>query len=179
VAGTETAPSSFARLTARLSEAANRRGLYLGRRATRIHVALYRWSGGRIGGHLPGWPEARIALVDHRGRMSGRRRTSPLIYRDVGDAIAVAASKGGQPTNPAWFHNLRANPETTIQVGPHVRPVRARVAAGEERELLWRALVGVFPSYEFYRVQAGRRQIPIVVLEPRTGAASTDAGRSG
>jgi deazaflavin-dependent oxidoreductase (nitroreductase family) len=145
----------------------NKRGLYLGRRSTRIHVALYRWSGGRIGGRLPGWPQARIVLLDHTGARSGRRRTSPVMYKELGGSVVVAGSKGGQPTNPAWYHNLRAHPETTIQIGSEVRNVRARVAGGEERERLWSELVACFPGYEFYRDHAGGREIPVVVLDPR------------
>jgi deazaflavin-dependent oxidoreductase (nitroreductase family) len=160
-------PSSFGRFTAWGSQVANRRGLYLGRRTARIHVAVYRLSRGRIGGHVPGWPEAPIALVDHEGAKSGRRRTSPVMYKDLGDSIAVAASNGGQATNPAWYHNLRAHPETTVQLGSELRDVRARVAAGEERERIWRELVDFFPSYDFYRANAGGREIPVVVLDPR------------
>jgi deazaflavin-dependent oxidoreductase (nitroreductase family) len=89
------------------------------------------------------------------------------MYKELGEAIVVAASKAGQPTHPAWYHNLRANPETTIQIGAEVRPVRARVAEGDERERLWAQLVDFFPGYDFYRAQAGGREIPVVVLEPR------------
>jgi deazaflavin-dependent oxidoreductase (nitroreductase family) len=160
-------PSLYGRFTAAASQLANKRGVYLGRRSTRIHVALYRRSRGRIGGHLPGWPEARIALIDHTGARTGVGRTSPVMYKDLGDAIAVAASKAGQPTNPAWFHNLRANPETTIQIGSEVREVRARVTSGEERERLWEQFVAFYPGYEFFRSHAGDRTIPILVLEPR------------
>jgi deazaflavin-dependent oxidoreductase (nitroreductase family) len=161
-------PSLYGRLTASSSQFMNKRGIYLGRRSARIHVALYRRSRGRIGGHLPGWPEARIVLVDHRGARTGESRTNPVMYKDLGgDSIAVAASKAGQPTNPAWFHNLRANPETTIQIGSEVREVRARVTSGEERERLWEQFVAFYPGYEFFRSHAGSRTIPIVVLEPR------------
>lgn len=160
-------PSLFGRFTAATSQFANRRGLYLGPRSTKLHVALYRRSGGWLGGHMPGWPEAPIALVDHTGAKSGKRRTSPLMYKQLdGSAIAVAASKAGQPTNPAWFHNLKANPDTTIQIGSEVRKVRARVAGAEEREYLWPQFVEFFPGYEFYRAHAKGRQIPIVVFEP-------------
>jgi hypothetical protein len=69
-------------LTASSSQFANKRGIYLGRRSTKFHVALYRRSGGKIGGHLPGWPEARIVLVDHTGAKSGTKRTSPLMYHE-------------------------------------------------------------------------------------------------
>ena len=77
------------------------------------------------------------------------------------------ASKAGQPTNPAWFHNLKANPETTIQIGSEVREVRARVATGEERDRLWARFVALYPGSEFYQRNARGRTIPIVVLDPR------------
>ncbi len=159
----------FGRFTAWSSQLANSRGLYLGRRSTPVHVALYRRTGGRVGGHLPGWKEARIALVDHTGARTGARRTSPLMYHEDGDAIAVVASKAGQPTNPAWFHNLRAHPDTTIQIGSDVREVRARVATEPERDRLWPEFVAFYPGYEFYRRHAKDREIPIVILEPRYG----------
>lgn len=76
---------SLGQLTASSSQFANKRGLYLGRRSTKFHVALYRRSGGRMGGHIPGWPEARIALVDHTGAKSGAKRTSPLMYLEAED----------------------------------------------------------------------------------------------
>src|SRR4051794_22101727 len=121
--GRSAMPSAFAQLTASSSEFLNKRGIYLGRRSTKLHVALYRRSGGRIGGHIPGWPEARLLLLDHTGAKSGVRRTSPLMYQEDGEALVIMASKAGQPTNPAWFHNLVANPETTIQIGAEVREV--------------------------------------------------------
>jgi hypothetical protein len=102
------------RVSAAAAEAMNERGVYAGRRSTKVHVALYRRSRGRIGGHVPGWPDAKVALIDHRGAKSGIVRTSPVMYHAHGETIAVLASKAGQPTNPAWFHNLVANPETTV-----------------------------------------------------------------
>ncbi|HEY0390189.1 MAG TPA: nitroreductase family deazaflavin-dependent oxidoreductase [Solirubrobacterales bacterium] len=160
-------PSFLGQLTARGSQFANKRGLYLGPRSARIHVGIYRRSGGRVGGHLPGWPEARIALVDHTGAKSGKKRTSPLMYQEEGDAVAVVASKAGQPTHPAWFHNLRANPDTTIQIGSEIRQVRARVANDEERDRLWPKFLAFYPGYDFYRRNAKGRRIPIVILQPR------------
>ena len=158
---------SLGQLTTSSSQFANKRGIYLGRRSTKPHVALYRRSGGRIGGHIPGWPEARIALLDHTGAKSSTKRTSPVMYLEDGDAIVVMASKAGQPTNPAWFHNLKANSETTIQIGPAVREVRARVATDEERERLWAMFVAIYPGSEFYQRNAKGRKIPIVILDPR------------
>jgi deazaflavin-dependent oxidoreductase (nitroreductase family) len=158
---------TFGQVTAASSAFANKRGIYLGRRSTKIHVALYRRSRGRLGGHVPGWPEARIALIDHTGAKSGVRRTSPVMYHKDGDTIAVAASKAGQPTHPAWFHNLAANPDTTIQIGSLVREVRARVASDEERDRLWAEFVAFYPGYEFFQRNAKGRKIPIVILDPR------------
>jgi F420H(2)-dependent quinone reductase len=159
--------SLLGKLTAASSQLVNERGVYAGRRSTKIHVALYRRTGGRMGGALPGWPGARIVLLDHTGARSGAKRTSPLMYHEYGDSIFVAASKAGQPEHPAWFHNLMANPDTTIQIGREVREVRARLATDEESERLWSELVAMFPGYDFYRRHAGGRTIPIVVLDPR------------
>jgi F420H(2)-dependent quinone reductase len=155
------------RVAASSSQFANKHGLYLGRRSARIHVALYRRTGGKLGGHLPGLPSARILLLDHTGAKSRARRTSPLMYHEDGDVVAVMASKGGQPTHPAWFHNIKANPDTTIQIGSVVRAVRARVATDEERDRLWPQFVAFYPGYDFFQRHAKGRRIPIVILEPR------------
>jgi deazaflavin-dependent oxidoreductase (nitroreductase family) len=157
----------LARLAASASEFANKRGVYMGRRATKVHVAVYRRTGGRVGGHFPGLPEARILLLDHVGAKSGQRRTSPLMYHVEGEVVAVAASKAGQPTHPAWLHNLEAKPDTTVQLGSALRDVRARVASGEERDRLWPKFVALYPGYDFYQRNAKGRKIPIVLFEPR------------
>jgi deazaflavin-dependent oxidoreductase (nitroreductase family) len=159
-------PSILARLTTPLARSANRRGLYLGRRAAGLHVRLYRASGGRIGAHLPGWPEVPIALVDHVGVRTGITRTSPLIFLRDGATIVIAASKAGQPTDPAWLRNLSAHPATTVQIGRDRGRFRARPATPAEHGRLWKGLVGTFPDFEFYRRQAAGRPIAILVLEP-------------
>ena len=89
------------------------------------------------------------------------------MYVEAGAAVAVAASKAGQPNHPAWYHNLLAHPDVTIRLDGEVRAVRARIATGEEYPQLWRSFVAMTPDFEFYREQAGSRVIPIVVLEPR------------
>jgi deazaflavin-dependent oxidoreductase (nitroreductase family) len=89
------------------------------------------------------------------------------MYHEDGGRIAVAASKAGQPTNPAWFYNLKANPETTIQIGPEVRAVRARVATEDERDRLWPEFVAFYPGYEAFQRNAKGRRIPIVILDSR------------
>jgi F420H(2)-dependent quinone reductase len=161
--------SALAKLSTSTSQFFGERGVYLGRRSTKLHVALYRRSGGRLGGGVPGWPNARIALVTHTGAKSGTVRTSPLMYVADGEAIAVVASKAGRPSNPAWFHNLRANPEAVVEIGGERREVRARVADAAESAALWPRFDAAFPGYEWYREQAAPRVIPVVLLEPRRG----------
>jgi deazaflavin-dependent oxidoreductase (nitroreductase family) len=159
--------SLLGKLTTSISEFLNKRGVYAGRRSTKLHVALYRRTGGGVGGALPGLPHAKIALIAHDGAKSRTRRISPLIYHEHGEAFVVAASKGGHPTNPAWFYNLMANPDTTIQIGREIHEVRARLASTEERDHLWTKLVAAYPGYDSYQRNAKGRQIPIVVLDPR------------
>jgi F420H(2)-dependent quinone reductase len=128
------------------------------------HTTVYRLSNGLIGHRFPGAPP--VLLLDHVGARSGVKRTTPLVYgRDRSDLVLVA-SKGGYPKNPAWLHNLRANPDTTVQVGSRIGNVRARIAEGAERERLWKLMVGVYPGYDGYRRRTDR-EIPVVVLEPR------------
>ena len=159
--------SLLARVVTAASRFINRRGIFLGRRATRPHVAVYRLSRGRLGGHIPGLPQARILLLDHTGARTGILRTSPVMYCEAEGSIAIAASQAGAPTNPAWFHNLKAHPETTMQIGPEKRAVRARVATNEERERWWPRLVAVYPDYEWMQRLAKDRTIPVVLLEAR------------
>jgi len=128
------------------------------------HATIYRASHGLIGHRFPGAPPT--LLLDHVGAKSGRRRTSPLLYTRDGENLVIVASKGGYPKNPAWFHNLVANPDTTVQVGSHRREVHARVADPEERKRLWPVVVGVYRGYEAYRRRT-EREIPLVILEPR------------
>ncbi|HEX7291311.1 MAG TPA: nitroreductase family deazaflavin-dependent oxidoreductase [Conexibacter sp.] len=128
------------------------------------HVALYRRSGGRLGHRPPGLPQ--MLLLDHVGARSGVRRTSPLVYTRDGDDYVLVASKGGYPRHPAWLHNLRANPDTTIQVGRRVLDVRAHEASAEERERLWPRCLATYRGFAGYQRRAGRT-IPLVVLSPR------------
>jgi deazaflavin-dependent oxidoreductase (nitroreductase family) len=126
-------------------------------------IAEFRANGGQVGGQMAGWP---ILLLHHVGARTGEERVNPLVYQQVGDAVAIFASKGGAPTNPDWYHNLRAHPEVTIEVGTDERSVRARVAEGEEREQIWSAQKAIFPNFAEYEQSAGKRKIPVVVLEP-------------
>ncbi len=134
-------------------------------RLIRAHTIIYRASRGVVGHRLPGWPQ--ILLLDHVGAKSNVKRTTPLLYATDREDIVIVASKGGYPQNPAWYHNLLAHPNTTVQIRAERRQVHARVATTEERERLWPLAVAVYRSYESYR-QRTQREIPIVVLEARS-----------
>jgi F420H(2)-dependent quinone reductase len=129
------------------------------------HTFLYKRTGGRLGHNVRG-VRGKMLLLDHVGARSGTKRTSPLLFVEDGDDLVVIASKGGYPKNPAWFHNLVANPDTTVRVGDEVRKVHARVATPEERERLWQKAVAAYKGYEDYRART-EREIPLVILEPR------------
>jgi deazaflavin-dependent oxidoreductase (nitroreductase family) len=128
----------------------------------KLHPRLYRLTGGLIGGKVYGMP---VLLLNTTGRRSGTPRTSALMYVPHGKACVVVASHAGEPTHPAWWHNLRATPRATIQRGREVTPVVAREAQGEERERLWAEFVRRDEGYAEYARRTTRR-IPVVVLDP-------------
>ncbi|MDQ3934424.1 MAG: nitroreductase family deazaflavin-dependent oxidoreductase [Actinomycetota bacterium] len=128
------------------------------------HTFLYRVTRGVVGHRIPG--VGPHLLLDHVGAKSGKLRTTPLLYTQDGDDLVIVASKGGHPKNPGWYHNLRANPDTEIQVGSELRKVHARVADDEERKRLWPKVVAQYGGYEGYQ-QRTDRKIPLVILERR------------
>lgn len=128
------------------------------------HAWIYRTTRGRIGHRIPGVPP--MCLIDHVGAKSGKKRTSPLLYVEDGNDVVIVASKGGYEKSPAWFYNLKANPDTTVQIGSEIRKVHAHVATAAERERLWPMAVKVYPSYEQYQART-ERTIPMIVLKPR------------
>jgi deazaflavin-dependent oxidoreductase (nitroreductase family) len=105
-----------------------------------------------------------LLLLTTRGAKSGRDRTNPLAYTRDGDRIVVIASKGGAPTNPDWYRNLRANPKVTLEVGPERFEARARVAKGAERRRLYDLQATHMPAFKEYERKTSR-EIPVVVLE--------------
>lgn len=114
------------------------------------------------GGHVPnmGGPEGMLLLTT-TGARSGRANTAPMMYRKDGDRLVVFASAAGAPRHPAWFHNLVAHPEVTVEVGADRFDATASVPSGDERLRLWR----MFPFPE-HQEKAGR-EIPVVVLNRR------------
>jgi deazaflavin-dependent oxidoreductase (nitroreductase family) len=126
-------------------------------------VEEFRANGGRVGGRFEGAP---LLLLHHRGAKSGKEYVNPLMYQDLGGgSLAIFASKGGAPTNPDWFHNLRANPNTKIELGVDTVEVVARVASDEDRDRIWEAQKRAYPNFAEYERSAGGRTIPVVVLD--------------
>jgi F420H(2)-dependent quinone reductase len=139
----------------------------LGEVATRLpfyglHRIIYRLSGGRIFIRSLGCP---VILLTTKGRKSGESRTAPVFGFPEGQSIVVVPSNGGKEHYPAWYHNLRANPEAQVQLGRETRRLKAREATPEERERLWPILVSRYGGYEVYR-QRTPRHIPVLILEP-------------
>ena len=142
---------------------ADREGFWwLWERFTDLHVGAYKLSRGRVGNSYMGAP---VLLVESVGRKSGKQRTHPPVCTQDGDNLVVVASKGGIERNPAWYLNLKADPETNAWWRGRKRRVRAREAEGSERERLWTMVVDVYPPYAAYQART-ERQIPVVVLEP-------------
>jgi deazaflavin-dependent oxidoreductase (nitroreductase family) len=126
------------------------------------HIALYRRTGGRIGGRFRGAP---CLLLTVTGRKSGQPRTAPLMYGRDGDDYVIIASKGGMPKPPVWWLNLRSNPEAEIEVGAERHRVTAEEVQGEDRDRLWRLMAAIYPSYDSYQKKTSR-VIPVVRLHP-------------
>ena len=105
-----------------------------------------------------------LLLLTTKGARTGEERTSPLVYSRDGDRYVVIASKGGAPTNPAWYHNLRANPEVAVELGPEKFRARAHLADDAERRRLYDKHAERMPAFADYEKKTTRK-IPVVVLE--------------
>jgi deazaflavin-dependent oxidoreductase (nitroreductase family) len=130
-----------------------------------VHRTLLWLSRGRVGREFAGMPVLELVTT---GRRSGRRRavmlTSPV---QRGDTYVIVASRGGDDHHPAWFLNLRDQPEVEVTVpGKAATPMLARIATPAERERLWPDVVARYRGYGAYQRRTGR-EIPLVLLEPR------------
>ena len=128
----------------------------------------FRANEGKVGGPFEGAP---VLLLTSTGAKSGEQRTTPVVYQPDGERMVIFASKAGAPENPAWFHNLRANPTATVEVGTDTVEVDAVVTEGDERERLFSKQKQLMPQFADYE-QKTTRQIPVVALTPK-GSAST------
>ena len=130
----------------------------------RTVIAEFRANGGKAGGNVEGKP---LILVHNVGAKTGRHRVNPLVPLLDDGRIFVFASKGGSPEHPAWYHNLVANPETTVELGTETFPVVARVLTGAERDEIYARQVAVQPQFAEYQRKTDRL-IPVVELRRRS-----------
>src|SRR5688572_3362385 len=124
------------------------------------HAGVYRATKGKLFGRMGKSP---ILLLNTVGRKSGKKRTTPLLYVMDGEGFVIIASKGGAPTHPAWYLNLIANPDATVEVGDREVRVRAEEVHGEDKARLWQKMVEMYPTYDDYQTKA-EREIPLLVL---------------
>ena len=133
-----------------------------------VHAGVYRATNGKVFGSMGKSP---ILLLNTVGRKSGKKRTTPLLYVMDGEDFVLIASKGGAPTHPAWYLNLMANPDVSVEVGDREVRVRAEEVDSEEKVRLWQKMVEIYPTYDDYQTKT-KREIPLLVLRPAEGGAS-------
>ena len=122
----------------------------------------FRANGGKVGPPFEGAP---MVLLHTTGAKSGKERVNPLVYTRDGDRYVIIASKAGAPTNPDWYHNIKANPNVTVEIGEETFDVTATVIdSGDERDRLYNAQAELMPGFKEYE-QATDRVIPVVVLD--------------
>ncbi len=126
-------------------------------------IEEFRANDGKVGGPFEGAP---VLLLTSTGAKSGEQRTTPVVFQPDGDRMIIFASKAGAPENPAWYHNLRANPTATVEVGTDTVEVQAVVTEGDERERLFSKQKELMPQFADYE-QKTTRQIPVVALTPK------------
>jgi deazaflavin-dependent oxidoreductase (nitroreductase family) len=129
---------------------------------TRLHIWLYRRSGGRIGGAMLGAP---ILLLTTTGNKSGQPRTVPLMYFADGGKNYIVASAGGSPVHPAWYKNLAARSQVEVQIGPRAFKANAVTVGEDERARIFAKVKQEQPRFAEYELKAGSRQIPVVRLD--------------
>lgn len=132
--------------------------------APKLDRAIFRFSGGRFTS-LP----AHILFLTHTGARSGARRETPLVYFTDGGDLVVMASNYGRERHPAWFHNVRANPEVEVRAAGRRGAYRAQITAGEDRERLWELAKQLTGAYADYEQRAAGREIQVIRLRPLDG----------
>jgi deazaflavin-dependent oxidoreductase (nitroreductase family) len=124
-------------------------------------IEEFRANEGRVGGPFEGAP---MILVHHIGAKSGTERVTPLVYFPEDDGtMLIVASKAGAPTNPDWYHNLKANPKVDVEVGTETFPVEAAEVDSSQREGVWTRVVAKNPGFGEYQEKT-TRVIPVVRL---------------
>ena len=123
-------------------------------------IAEFRASGGKVGGQFE---DDTLLLLTTTGAKTGRRRTNPVASAPDGDRILIAATNGGAPTNPDWYHNLMANPLVTVEIGTETYEATAIPLQGEERDRVWALVAELLPMFAAYQTKTSR-VIPVIAL---------------
>ena len=122
----------------------------------------FRANEGKVGGNFEGAP---LLLLHTTGARTGQERVNPVMYQDLGDSVAVFASKAGAPSNPDWYRNVVAHPDVTAEIGTATRTFRARTAEPDERAPIWEKQKADYPGFADYEANTSR-EIPVVILDP-------------
>jgi deazaflavin-dependent oxidoreductase (nitroreductase family) len=126
-------------------------------------IQEFRDNHGKVGGNFEGAP---LLLLHSTGAKSGQERVSPMMYLRDGDRYLVFASKAGAPDNPDWYHNLKANPDASIEVGDDTVDVHAEELPRAERDEKYAEQAALYPGFKDYEDKTDR-VIPVVALVPR------------
>ncbi|HZY93373.1 MAG TPA: nitroreductase family deazaflavin-dependent oxidoreductase [Candidatus Bathyarchaeia archaeon] len=127
-------------------------------------ILEFRRNHGKVRGQFEGAP---LLLINHTGARTGKPRTNPVMYFKESHRYLVFASKGGAPTNPDWYHNLKAHPDVKIEVGNETIEVRAEEITGSERDRIYRRQASLYPQFAQYQRQT-KRIIPVIAFTPKT-----------
>lgn len=124
-------------------------------------IEEFRANGGKVGGNFEGAP---VLLLHHTGAKSGKARINPLVFSEDGDRWVIIASKAGAPSHPDWYHNLKAHPDTTIELGTETVKVHVEEVFGDERRRLFDQQAEQMPYFKEYEKKAEGREIPVLVM---------------
>ena len=128
-----------------------------------FQVWMYRVSGGKLGGSMAGF---KVLLLTTVGRKSGKTHVVPLGYFERQGGYVIVASKGGAPTNPAWYYNIKDQPQVTVQIMDQVMPMSVEVLTGDARAQAWQQVITDAPSYAAYEKKT-TREIPLIMLREK------------
>jgi deazaflavin-dependent oxidoreductase (nitroreductase family) len=142
--------------------------------ANLVHPAIIRVSGGRLGGRVAGMP---VVVLTTTGRKSGQARTTPLTAIEHEGRTYIVASKGGDEHHPAWYLNLVANPDVTVQRGGRTEAMTARVLTPDERAEVWPIVTRTYKGYAGYQRRTDR-EIPVIELVTAGAGAAAGEGEA-
>jgi deazaflavin-dependent oxidoreductase (nitroreductase family) len=137
-------------------------GARIANAVTKIDGVVYRLSKGRLRGKMQDLP---VLILHHVGRKSGKARATPVLYLPDGENVIIVASRGGSDATPAWWLNLKAMPETMVEIKGSKRRMRPRQASPEEKAAYWPRLTEKYSFFDDYQART-KRDIPVIILSP-------------